>query len=211
MRILRFYWQSVKHLNYRGYIYIWANLMWVSLTLLIVTAPSAWAALSILAHRSYTRQQVTLDDFWAGFKQYFWIATLNGLITLVIFVVNIANLISYTPVDMLGNIISFFWWLALLLWSGIQLYLWVIYEELKEKSLWTAYRNAFVMVLRNPIFTLALLVATILVLLLSVAVPPLLILLTGSMLTILGTGAALDCLNHAGFHNPEHHVRAKEE
>lgn len=210
MRILRFYWQSIKHLNYRGYIYIWGNLLWVTLTVLIVTAPAAWAGLCVLAHRSYTRQQVTLDDFWEGFKQHFWIATLNGLITLAIFVVNISNLISYTPVDFVGNAISLFWWLALLLWSGIQLYLWVIYEELKEKSLWASYRNAFVMVLRNPIFTLAVLMATILVLLLSIALPPLLIMLTGSMLAILGAGATLDCLREAGLHNPEHYVWADE-
>ncbi|MEO1286758.1 MAG: DUF624 domain-containing protein, partial [Chloroflexota bacterium] len=71
MRILRFYWQSAKHLNYRGYVYIWANLLWIALSLLVITAPAAWAGLSVLAHRSHTKRQVTLDDFWDGFKQYF--------------------------------------------------------------------------------------------------------------------------------------------
>ncbi|MEM9952965.1 MAG: YesL family protein [Chloroflexota bacterium] len=205
MRILRFYWQSAKHLNYRGYVYIWANLLWIALSLLVITAPAAWAGLSVLAHRSHTKRQVTLDDFWDGFKQYFWIASLNGVITFLIFVVNLSNLVNYTTNGFIGTMIVLVWVTALLLWSAIQLYLWSTYEELKEPSLWLAYRNAFVMVMRNMIFTTFVLVGVVLTLLLSIILPPLIILLTGSMLAILGTGGALNCLRQAGFHNPEHH------
>ena len=210
MRILRFFWQSAKHLNHRGYIYVWANLLWIALTVLIVTAPAAWTGLSILAHRSHTRRQVTLDDFWEAFKQHFRAATLNGFITLIIVVVNVTNLLSYSPVDMIGNVIVLLWFVALLLWMLIQLYLWAIYEELKKPSLWLAYRNAFVMVFRNPLFSVSVLFLSIFVLLLSIALPPLLILLTGSMLAILGTGGALNCLKQAGFHNPEHHIPVEQ-
>ena len=211
MRILRFFWQSAKHLNYRGYIYVWANLLWIALTVLFITAPAAWAGLSILVHRSFTRRQVTLDDFWEGFKQHFWIATLNGFITLVVLVINITNLLAHKPVGIVGNLMTILWLVALLLWCGIQLYLWGIYEELKVPSLWLAYRNAFVMILRNPIFTVSILVMIMLILILSFVLPPLWILLTGSMLSILGTGGALDCLRQAGFTNPEHHILMEQK
>ena len=205
MRVLHFYWQSIKHLNHRGYIYVWANLLWIALTLLIITAPAAWAGLMILAHRSHTRLQVNLDDFWDGFKRYFWRATLNGILTLLVFVVNLSNLITYTPVDWFGNLIAMVWFLALIIWIGIQLYLWILIEEMERPSLFQAYRNAFIMVIRNPVFTLILIIVVMLVMIISVTLPPLLILLMGSAMAILAAGGALDCLDQAGYTNPEHH------
>lgn len=206
MDSLRIYWRGIQHLNHRGYIYIWANLLWIGLSIPIVTAPAAWAGLMILSHRAHTQIQVNLDDFWDGFKQHFRRALLNGVISFGIFYINIANLLSFTPVDWFGVMIIMFWISALCLWVGVQLYLWTILEEMKQPNLWGAYRNAGVMVLRNPFFTLSLLIGVLITLVLSLAVPPLLILLCGSVMAILGTGGALHCLRRAGYHNPEHHV-----
>ncbi len=206
MRIVRVYWQSIKHLNYRGYIYVWANLLWVVLTILVVTAPAAWVGLMVLTHRANTRTRVTLDDFWDGFKIHFWRATLNGVISLLVFGINISNLLAYTPVDWLGNVIAMIWFLTLLIWIGMQLYLWTIIEEMATPSLWLGYRNAFLMVVRNPFITLALIIVTLITLIVSIFLPPLILLLTGSIITVFAVIATLNCLQHAGYQNTEHHI-----
>ena len=206
MDVLRVYWASIKHLNHRGYIYVWANLLWIALTILIVTAPAAWAGLMVLTHRSHTRIRVSLDDFWEGFKQHFWRATLNGIITALIFIINISNLLSYTPVDWFGNLLAMVWFLTLLIWMGIQLYLWAIIEEMENPSLWLAYRNALLMVIRNPVFTLGLFPFVFFLLIIGIAIPPFLLLLSGSGIAILGVSGTLNRLRAAGFANPSHHT-----
>lgn len=206
MRIVRVLWHSLKHLNYRGYIYVWANLLWVALTLFLVTAPAAWAGLMVLTHRSHTRLRVNLDDFWDGFKTHFRRASINGIITLAIFIINISNLISYTPIDWFGNIVAIIWFLTLLIWIGMQLYLWTIIEEMETPSLWLGYRNAFFMVIRNPLITLTLILITLLIAILSVTLPPILLLLSGSMIAIFAVAGTLDCLKQAGYKNPNHHI-----
>src|SRR5690606_15776417 len=114
MRVLHVLWQIVKHLNYRGYIYVWANLLWIALTLCIITAPAAWAGLMILTYRAHTQAQVNFDDFWDGFKKHFWRAMLNAVISLVIIIVNISNLLNYSPVNLFGNMIALLWILSLI-------------------------------------------------------------------------------------------------
>jgi len=204
MRVLHVLWQIVKHLNYRGYIYVWANLLWIALTLCIITAPAAWAGLMILTYRAHTQAQVNFDDFWDGFKKHFWRAMLNAVISLVIIIVNISNLLNYSPVNLFGNMIALLWILSLIVWLSIQLYLWVIIEESETPSLWLAYRNALVMTIHNPLLTLVLCGLTLLTILLSIFLPPLFILLTGSIITIIGVAGALECLKRAGYENLQH-------
>lgn len=204
MGVLKVYWHSIKHLNHRGYIYVWANLLWIALTISIVTAPAAWVGLIVLTHRSHTRIRVSLDDFWDGFKQHFWRATINGIITLLIFIINISNLLSYTPVDWLGGLLAMFWFLTLLVWIGVQLYMWAIIEEMETPLLWLAYRNALLMVVRNPLFTLGLLPFVFLLLIIGIAIPPFLLLLSGSGIAILSVSGTLNRLRAAGFVNPSH-------
>lgn len=206
MRILRVCWQSIKHLNYRGYIYVWANLIWVALTILLVTAPAAWAGLMVMTHRAHTRMRVNLDDFWDGFKIHFWRATLNGIITLAILVINLSNLINYTPIDWFGNFLAIVWFLTLLIWIGMQLYLWTIIEEMTTPSLWLGYRNAFLMVVQNPLLTLTLITIVLITSAISLLLPPLILLLTGSIIAVFAVNSALNCLQKSGYENTEHHI-----
>src|SRR5215207_4977050 len=117
MALLHIYWQCIKHLNHRGYIYVWANLFWIALTLPIVTAPAAWAALNVLAHRARTRSSVNMDDFWEGFRKHFKRSLLNGLLTLCILIINISNLLGYSnQPGLMMMVMRLVWLLTLLIW-----------------------------------------------------------------------------------------------
>jgi uncharacterized membrane protein YesL len=102
-----------------------------------------------------------------------------------------------------------FWIMALLVWFSVQLYMWTLFYEMENPSLWQALRNAAVMVYLNPWFTLSLWALIIPIAMISVVIPALWLLLTGSLFAIVGTDAALDRLYKAGYRNPQHGVRAE--
>jgi uncharacterized membrane protein YesL len=209
--MLRVVWQSIKHLNARGYIYIWANLYWIALSLPIVTAPAAWAALNVLIHRAQTRSSVSMDDFMEGFRTHFKRSLLNGLLTLCIVIINVSNLLAYN--EQSGIFLVFMrwlWLLSLLLWFSMQLYLWAIIEEMKEPSLWGGLANAFIMTIRNLFFMLGLWIVIVPLLIVSAIFFPMFVLLTGSMVAILAVNATLYHLRAAGYANPEHFVPVDE-
>jgi uncharacterized membrane protein YesL len=211
MATLRVVWQSIKYLNARGYIYIWANLYWIVLSLPIVTAPAAWAALNVLTHRAQTRPSVSMDDFMEGFRTHFKRSLLNGLLTLCIVIINVSNLLAYS--EQSGIFLVFMRWLwlfSLLLWFSMQLYLWAIIEEMKEPSLWGGLRNAFIMTIRNLFFTMGLWLVIVPLLIVSVIFFPILILLTGSLIAILAVNATLYHLRASGYYNPEHFIPVDE-
>jgi len=205
MAVISVYWRAFKHLNHRGYIYVWANILWILLTLPIVTAPAAWAGLVYMSHRAQTRPQVTLQVFWEGFRLHLWHSLPMGIVTVVILIVNFSNL--WMTRFELGWQIALFrliWFSIPILWLSTQLYMWSIYDEMEEPSVWGAWRNAVLMVFRNPFFTLGIWFGIVLIGLISVVFTPLWMLLTGSLFAIIASQMTLNRLNNAGYKNPEH-------
>lgn len=200
MTILKLYWDSLRHLNQRGYLYIWANLLWIALTALVITAPAAWAGLSILTHKVHTQAQVSLDDFWQGFRQHFWRALLLGLISLLIALINITNLLFVDSDNLLLlSFLRLFWIATLLIWFSSQFFFWTLWEEMAEPSIFLVLRNSLIMCLRHPFILLSLWLVLGLVGIFSIAMPPAIILLSGSVIAIFFTQTALYALARAGY------------
>lgn len=152
---------------YEGYawLYIQANLIAVLLMLPIVTAPAAYAALLHLAYVQRTEKFITLDDFWQGFRAHFGRHLLLGLINFGVLVVLWVNFSSYAPGQ--GGFYVFLraaWGIILILWLGIQLYVWPLLEMMDAEKLSTlvlifnGLRNALLMLFKNPGYTMTVLV-----------------------------------------------------
>jgi uncharacterized membrane protein YesL len=114
--------------------------------------------------------------------------------------INLINLYSYRYET------GYFIWLmrgiwlgTLFFWFSLQIYLWPLYYEMAEPNLLTAFRNAFIMILRNPLFTLGLWVLIILVAFLSSIFPAAWILLSISFFACLSASATMRCLRLAGY------------
>lgn len=195
LAVLRVFWQTIKHINLRGYVYVWANMVWVVLSLGIVTAPAAWAGLAYLSHRARTEPTVSLNDFWAGFRQHFWRSLPLGVGLLLLVIINVVNLLGYAgdtaPVTF---VLRGVWLAAIFVWLSIWLYFWVIIHEMQTPDTVTALRNAALMILRHPFFTLGLWVGIIPLAILSTVFFPAWLLLTGSSIAALFTTAVLDRL-----------------
>ena len=199
MGIVRVFVQSLTHLNVRGYLYVWANMLWFVLSLPIVTAPAAWAGLIHFSYAAQTQPQVSLEDFWAGFKANFWRGLLIGVLTLAIVYVNVVNMANFRVQNALVTGTLRALWLGVIgLWLTVQVYMWPLLEAMAQPAMGGALRNALVMIVQNPLYTLGLWVVVLLVVAISTAFFPVWFLLTGSTLAILSTAAVLDRLRAAG-------------
>ena len=197
---LRAGWRAMLHLNQRGHKYIWGNLLWVALSIPIVTAPAAWMAFVRLGYSLHRDPGTTMDEFWAGFRKNWRRGIVLALINAVILIVNISNLLSYwyTP-GVVAMFLRVTWLIVLVGWFALQLYAYPLFFALEKPTLVAAFRNAAVMILLNPLFTAGVLLCAALILVLSMALPPAWILLTGAALCALANTAVQDRLRAAGL------------
>lgn len=193
-------WRGFRHVNHRGYIYIWANLLWVLLSLPIVTAPAAWAGLIKMSHTAYTESHADLNDFWQGFKENLWRGFVMAVLNIVVIGINLSNLAAYqTQTSILFLVLRWLWILALFFWVTLQLYMWPLYYEMQRPTLRGAMRNALVMMLHNPGFTLGLWIGMALIIIFSTVLVAAWLLLAGGLLAAIVTGAVLDRLTVSGL------------
>ena len=195
--------RTIIHLNHRGYIYVWANILWFLLTLPIITAPAAWAGLVYLSRQAHLKRTATLNDFWTGFRMNLWRGALMAVLNILVIGINLFNIGVYAgQMDVPSLVLRWVWWLTLVIWLVVQFYMWPMFYELKKPTLWGAFRNALVMVLLNPLFTLVLIAVVALLVVVSTYLFPAWVVLTGSVLATLSTGAVLDRLIKAGVREP---------
>ena len=194
---LRAVLRGLNDVRQQGYIYLWANLAFVALSLPLLTLPAAYAALCKVAHQTQTepRSPEPLELFWETFKSLLWTALPWGLAMAGTGFMIASNMLAYADVSGVPiQALRMTWLLGLMFWISVLLFTWPIYYEMAEPTVWGATRNAAVLVLRNPLFSVA--VAAI-VLLLSVvstlAVVAWLLLSFGAVAAI-GSAAVIDRL-----------------
>jgi uncharacterized membrane protein YesL len=161
MLALRLLWRRVGLL-------LLANLLWLGLSLLVVTWPAATAGLFYLARRvaeeelAADPQPATIDDFWIGFRQY-WrrssilaIGDLAGL-ALIVLALRFYGESTITPLSWLVGPIS----LIGLAWAGAQFYIYPLLIQRSDTRLWLVTREAFLMAISYPLNTYSLLLTTL--------------------------------------------------
>jgi hypothetical protein len=192
--------RGFRHFWRRGYLYVWANLFWAALTLLVVTAPSAWAGLVRLSYVAHRDPLVSLDDFWQGFRETWRKTFVLALINIVIIITTLSNLIAYASEPGLGFVIMrTVWILSLVAWFGIQLFVWVFYFAMEQPTLLGAFRNAGVMIITNPLFIVGVLFVILIMGAVSSILPAAWFLLTGGIFAAIANSAVQDRLRDVGI------------
>ncbi|NJR12917.1 DUF624 domain-containing protein [bacterium] len=194
---LRAVWHGLRDVWRNGYAYIWANVAFFALCLPVVTAPAAFAALCHVTHTARSQPwEADLALFWQVFRARLWRAMPWGLAHLAFVVVNMSNLAAYMGrPEPVWIILRVFWWASAFVWWGVFQYTWFLYEEMETPSLRTATRNALIMVLVNPIFTLIVVACQIVIFSLSVLMPPTFVLLTFSVTVAISSAAVQNRLD----------------
>lgn len=158
---LRLLWRRVGLL-------LLANLLWLGLSLLVITWPAATAGLFYLARRvaeeelTADPQPATIDDFWIGFRQY-WrrssilaIGDLAGL-ALIVLALRFYGESTVTPLSWLVGPIT----LIGLAWAGAQFYIYPLLIQRSDTRVRLVMREAFLMAISYPLNTYSLLLTTL--------------------------------------------------
>lgn len=189
-----------RHLNDRGYIYVWLNVLWALLTLPIVTAPAAWGALVGVSWRMQRDPQVDARAFWGEFRANLPRGLLISLANFVVAFFTYYNLAAYSNVPGVGAIaLRVAWVLIPALWLAVQAYAFSIYYAMETPNYVQALRNAALMIALNPLFTLALGVIVVVIAAASTFFTAAWFLITGSALASIVNAAVLDRLRRAGL------------
>ncbi|MFN8421614.1 MAG: hypothetical protein U0528_20565 [Anaerolineae bacterium] len=194
--VLRVLWRGIMQFEHHGWVYVIANLFAVLISIPLITLPLAFAGLSYMSYQAQTSPAAHVDEFWAGVRKYWRHALLVGLVDVVFFAVLAVNFAYF--LDRAGVLIvalRIFWLIALLLWACVQFYLWPLLEEMDQPSLRDGVRNALVMILRNPGFSLLFSAIMVLFFLISIALFAVMMLVTLSLIACLSTTAVRDRLS----------------
>ena len=167
------------------------HLLWLILTLLVVTAPPATVALFYYSNRKAHGEVTDVGDFFFALRRYFRPAWRWGLAnSFVIFFLWGDFILTGRLIEgAAAQLIQGFYLALLIVWLFLQLYALPIMFEQTEPSLRLAWRNAAVMLGKNIGFSMALAMALVIVLLIS----------TFFFLVIMAAGGLLIALiaNHA--------------
>ncbi len=162
--VLKLFWRRIGLL-------LTANILWILMSLLVVTWPAATAGLFYLVKRVVDEELLSdpesavINDFWRGFRAEWRRSSslaLGSLAALVVLVVSLRfygestiTLLNWLvgPISLLG-----------LVWAGMQLYLYPLLIHRPERSPAAIAREAFLLTISYPLNT-ALTLLTALVLL----------------------------------------------
>jgi uncharacterized membrane protein YesL len=173
------------------------NLLWLILTLLVVTAPPATLALFSTANRIAREEPTDPRDFLRAFRRYLVIGWRWGLLQVVVLGVLIGDILLSGRLGgetAFGQLAQGLYLAALACWLLLQLYALPFLFEQDEPALRTALRNAAVMMGANVGFSAAL--GLLLLVLLCIGAILFFLSLAGGavFLALLGNHAVLDRL-----------------
>lgn len=156
---------SLKLFYRRLGIFLVANLYWLLVSLPLVTLPAATAALFHLTQRVIAEER-DLDDvfatrhhFWEGLRLHWQRATVLGSLDVAAFVL----LVIATRFYWISPRVEVSWlagplFLLLIIFTGMQLYLFPVFLNYPDDSLGQLFRRAFFLTLSYPMDTLLLLI-----------------------------------------------------
>ncbi len=194
---VRVLWQALRDLNMRGYGYIWSNLMFVGLCIPVITAPGAFSALMYSGYVGHAKTyEGELEAFWDAFRQHWRRALVWALGHGLFAIVHLTNVFFYAGgTESLSTIVlRTLWTLITVVWVGAIFYTWPIYYAMQKPSMMGATRNAVIMVLQNPLFTMTLLFAMFLLSLISTVFIVTWVLLTWGLFSSISNAAVLNRL-----------------
>ncbi len=136
---------------------IWLAVL-LSLLAVLPMAP-ATAGLYVVAHRTSEGRVSKIGDFFGGMRRYALPAWRTLGIWMIGFIIILVDLQFYAGVtNFVGSLILGLWFWLLVIWLGLLIYIFPLILLQEQPSLRIIARNAFLMTLGRPIFTLITLV-----------------------------------------------------
>lgn len=169
MKALRTFWLAIRDLYEELMLLSGVSMLWWLAVLLIVPGPPATAGLCYLAHRIVHEQRVGFGFFWEEAKGRFaksW--QLVGVDLLGLLIIG-TNFYFYLRLEGFWRYVAILWIYLFLLWVGMQIYLFPLLFEMEEPRLAWLLRNAVLLALFRPGYTLLLVILLLMTTFLSSA------------------------------------------
>ena len=172
------------------------NALWLGASLTIVLLPLATAGLYNTTNSLVQGKGQRLEVFLDGAREYWWLSIQWALINLVVMVVLFVNLYFYGEIAAgpLASAFLFFVSSLALLWVAMQFYIWPVLIVQRQKNIQVALKNALLLSLASPLYSLVLLVVGGIVISLSIILLVPLAVFTFSFLAMLGNHAVIERL-----------------
>lgn len=186
-------------------LFLTANVLWLGLSLLVISWPAATAGLFYLVRRVIEEdlladpQPATISDFWVGFRHHWAASSILAFGDLLALVAIVLALVFYgtssvTPLNWLVGPIA----LVGIAWAGAQLYLYPLLIQRPEHKPWAIAREAFLMAISYPLNTFSLLLTAGVIAVAAIALAGPILLVFFSFLAILQTMALRAVLSQRG-------------
>jgi len=192
---LRSAWKGLVVFERYGHVFVVVNIVAAFLALPVVTLPIVWAGLARLARAAHDGPTCHIDDFWSGFRTYFW----DGLvISAITFGLGCVLYVNYTVYALqsgyLFTLLRAIWLTVFIVWMCTLFYLFPLMERMERPTLWVGLRNALLMTIKRGGTTLITLIIAGVVLLLSSTLVVPIALISLSLLASVATAAVDDRL-----------------
>jgi len=176
--IFRVFWDALKDFWDELFLLVLMNIVTALLVIPVVTFPPALAGLWNTANLVTQGKAVGWRDYFDGFRRYFWKAWGLALLNVLVAIIVLTNIRFYVPGNAPFEISSTLslWlrslWVAVaFLWLIFQMYPLALLLEQEDQRLRTALRNAAVIFIANPGFTLVLALLLLIVAVISTLLP----------------------------------------
>jgi uncharacterized membrane protein YesL len=197
----RVFWEALKDFWDELFLLMLMNVVTVLLMIPVVTFPPALAGLWNAANLVAQGRAIHWSDYFEGFRRYFWKAWGLALLNILVAIVVLTNLRFYTPVNApfkINPTLSL-WIQAVfvgiaLLWLIIQMYPLALLLEQEDQRLRVALRNAAVLLITSPGFTVVLVLLLLIVAIASTVFPVLWFLVTLALYAVVCNKAVLHLL-----------------
>lgn len=173
------------------------NVFWLLLCLLVVPAGPATVALfyvaNLMVHR---RAPVYVSEYFGYVRRFFGVGLRWGVVNLVALAIIVADILLTRQIDSLIGVIGLRFFVGVLLaWILLQIYALPLLFEQEEPSVRLALRNAGVLLLQNPFFSLTLVLLILLVELVSTLLIFVAVMIAGTFAALAGNHAVLNRLD----------------
>lgn len=171
-RAFQITWWSLRDTYEELFTLVGANLLTLILFVPVITGPPALAGLHNLGFYIANEKRVEIGFFWEGFKDFFldsW--KLTALNVLVFGVLSLDVWFYLVKMQGAWQVLGFVGVWMLLIWTVAQLYTFPLLVRQEERKLFSLLKNAVLLTLAYPGFSLVTAILLVLLLVLSLALP----------------------------------------
>lgn len=157
MRALRIFWLSLRDLYEELFTFAGLNLLWWLCAVVIVLLPPATAGLMYIANELAHERRIEWSMFLTGARLYFWRSYQVTLVSIGVVILLLTNIWFYVNVASgILQYLTILWIYLLIIWALAQLYVYPFLIQMEQPRLVLIYRNALLLTLSRPLFTIVL-------------------------------------------------------